>query len=95
VPVQNNYWGAVFGAGTATGCAASPEELDQVLAAVSTPTSVLVGSGVTAHNLASFAPATALIVGTHFKQGGHWANPLQEEKIRELLELSKRYKEIM
>jgi predicted TIM-barrel enzyme len=55
---------------------------------------VLVGSGVTAANLASFAPATGLIIGTHFKQGDHWANPLDQEKIRQLIELSQQFKRV-
>jgi predicted TIM-barrel enzyme len=66
--------------------------LEQVRAALPPSVPVLVGSGVTAANLASFASATALIIGTHFKQGQHWANPLDEEKIRRLVELSQKYK---
>jgi predicted TIM-barrel enzyme len=80
--------------GAATGCAASPQELEQVRAALPPALPVLVGSGVTAANLASFAPATALIVGTHFKQGDHWANPLDQEKIRQLIELSQQFKRV-
>jgi predicted TIM-barrel enzyme len=80
--------------GAATGCAASPQELEQVRAALPPALPVLVGSGVTAANLASFAPATALIVGTHFKQGDHWANPLDQEKICHLMELSQQFKRV-
>ena len=79
--------------GAATGCAASPAALAQVLAALApSSTPVLVGSGITVVNLAAFSSATALIIGTHFKQDGHWANPLQEDKIRQLMELSQQFK---
>ena len=67
-------------AGAATGCAASPQELAAVQSGLPASLPVLVGSGVTAANLPSFASATALIIGTHFKQGDHWANPLDEQK---------------
>ena len=79
-------------AGAATGCAASPQELEAVQGGVPPSLPVLVGSGVTAANLASFASATALIIGTHFKQGDHWANPLDQQKIRRLVELSHQFK---
>jgi uncharacterized protein len=70
--------------GAATGEAASTEELRAVTAAVRLP--VLVGSGITAENLKSYLPhADAFIVGSHFKQAGHWENPLDPDRIRRLL----------
>ena len=70
--------------GAATGEAASADELRAVYAATKLP--VLVGSGVTAENLKTYLPlADAFIVGSHFKQDGHWANPLDPERIRRLL----------
>ena len=71
--------------GAATGEAASAEELRAVYAATKLP--VLVGSGITADNLKTYLPlADAFIVGSHFKQDGHWANPLDPARIRRLLD---------
>ena len=43
---------------------------------------VLVGSGLTPANLASFAHAHGFIVGSSVKHGGHWANPLDPDAVR-------------
>ena len=70
--------------GAATGEAASLDELRAVHAATRLP--VLVGSGITAENLADYLPcADAFIVGSHFKQDGYWENPLDPARIRRLL----------
>jgi membrane complex biogenesis BtpA family protein len=67
--------------GVSTGAAASLAELAQVKAAVSIP--VLVGSGVTEQNVGDYlAIADALIVGSYFKQGGHWSQPVDFERVR-------------
>lgn len=71
---------AVIVSGTATGAATNPDDLAQVCESVSIP--VLVGSGVTQANLTTYLPhAAGLIVGSHFKQGGHWAAPLDEARL--------------
>ena len=71
--------------GAATGEAASAEELRAVQAAVRLP--VFVGSGITAENLKTYLPfADAFIVGSHFKRGGRWENPLDPDRIRRLLD---------
>jgi len=70
--------------GAATGESASLEELEAVRGAVRIP--VLVGSGITADNAAAYAPlADALIVGSWFKRGGDWKNPLDPARIRAVL----------
>lgn len=47
---------------------------------------ILVGSGVTKENLRQYVGlADALIIGSHFKHDGHWANELSEERIREFM----------
>lgn len=70
--------------GTATGESASLEELRAVRDSVHIP--VLVGSGITADNATAYAPlADALIVGSWFKQGGDWKNPLDPDRIRAVL----------
>lgn len=71
--------------GAATGEAANADELRAVYAATQLP--VLVGSGIAANNLEIYLPlADAFIVGSHFKKDGHWANPLDPDRIRHLLD---------
>jgi len=71
--------------GAATGQAASLDELRAVSAAASTP--VLVGSGITAQNVADYAAlADALVVGSYFKRNGYWENELDESRIRSVLD---------
>ena len=48
-------------------------------------TPVLVGSGVTNLNLADYATADALIVGSHFKVAGHWSNDLDTGRLRQFM----------
>jgi uncharacterized protein len=60
--------------GTATGRAADCAEVEAVAGAVHLP--VLVGSGLTAENLAAYSAADAFIVGSSVKRDGHWASPL-------------------
>lgn len=71
--------------GASTGESASAKELQAVHADTQIP--VLVGSGITPENLSQYLPfADAFIVGSAFKQDGHWANALDPERIRRLLE---------
>jgi uncharacterized protein len=67
--------------GAHTGAAASLDEIGQVRKAVKLP--VLVGSGVTVDNVDQYLEAAdALIVGSHFKQGGQWQNPLDPARVK-------------
>lgn len=71
--------------GVATGTEASLEELQQVKAAVNIP--VLVGSGVTQANVARYlAVADALIVGSYFKEEGHWARPVVPNRVKAFMD---------
>jgi len=60
--------------GVASGRAADPFEVNSVADAVGIP--VLVGSGITPENVAAFAAADGLIVGSAVKQGGDWRRPI-------------------
>ncbi len=76
--------------GASTGEAASVEELRAVYAETKLP--VLVGSGITTENLATYLPlADAFIVGSHFKKDGYWANPLDPARIHRLLDTLSRF----
>ena len=66
--------------GRATGCPAAGSEVEEVGQA--TPLPLLVGSGVTSENVGSYsAVADALIVGSWFKEGGEWFNPLDPHRV--------------
>jgi predicted TIM-barrel enzyme len=70
--------------GAATGQEASLEEVDRVKAAVQIP--VLVGSGVTEENVDRYlAVADALIIGSYFKQGGHWMQGVEVERVKRFM----------
>jgi len=71
--------------GAATGLPADVAEVATVQSAVEIP--VLVGSGVTEENVAQFLPvADALIVGSYFKTGGHWTQPVDGDRVRSFME---------
>ncbi|KAJ8271303.1 hypothetical protein COCON_G00101620 [Conger conger] len=69
--------------GTATGMEADPHELREVGQSVRIP--VLIGSGVTHGNLEHYLDASAMIIGSHFKTGGYWANPVDPERVKRFM----------
>jgi membrane complex biogenesis BtpA family protein len=79
---------AFFGAdgvivtGVATGRETRPGDVAAARAAVEIP--VLVGSGITAENLARYDAADGLIVGSGAKRGGSWSAPVDEDRARQL-----------
>jgi membrane complex biogenesis BtpA family protein len=75
--------------GTSTGSAANLEEIQAVKTACNIP--VIVGSGVTLNNLENYlSVADALIVGSYFKENGHWAGALAYDKISQFMEKANR-----
>jgi membrane complex biogenesis BtpA family protein len=72
----------VIVSGAATGVAASPDEVRDVVGATGVP--VLVGSGVTPANVAQFSTAHGFIVGSSVKQGGVWWNRLDRDTVHAL-----------
>ncbi|XP_046573325.1 uncharacterized protein F13E9.13, mitochondrial-like [Haliotis rubra] len=77
--------------GGATGMAASTQEVAGVLNAVNVP--VLVGSGVTTANISQYKSAHGLIVGSHFKRDGHWANEIDQDRLKKFMEQVKAVRE--
>ncbi|KAG8001641.1 protein F13E9.13 [Nibea albiflora] len=69
--------------GTATGVQADPRELRDVSQSVSIP--VLIGSGVTHDNMERYLDANGMIIGSHFKEGGHWANAVDPERVKRFM----------
>ncbi|XP_029949417.1 uncharacterized protein F13E9.13, mitochondrial-like [Salarias fasciatus] len=69
--------------GTATGVQADPQELREVSRSVNIP--VLIGSGVTFDNMESYLDASGIIIGSHFKLGGHWANAVDPHRVKRFM----------
>uniref|UniRef100_A0A3B3WNU5 BtpA family membrane complex biogenesis protein n=1 Tax=Poecilia mexicana TaxID=48701 RepID=A0A3B3WNU5_9TELE len=69
--------------GAATGDQADPWELTEVSQSVKIP--VLIGSGVTYDNVENFLDANGMIIGSHFKHGGHWANAIDPERVKRFM----------
>ena len=69
--------------GVASGLPAAPEDVASVARAVEVP--VLVGSGITAANLAHYAAADGFIVGTSLKRDGDWTLPVDPARARALV----------
>ncbi len=72
--------------GSSTGQVVNKAELEKLHGSTSLP--VLIGSGITDHNLAELFPlADGFIVGSYFKEGGKWNAPVDPEKVRTLVRL--------
>lgn len=70
--------------GQSTGQPADNREIARVKE--TTPLPGLVGSGVTVDNLEQYIGADALIVGSHFKEGGQWSNGVVKERVANFME---------
>lgn len=71
--------------GTATGEPVDLGELAAVAGATRLP--VLAGSGATLENVEALFPhASAVIVGSHFKQGGRWDGGIDAGRVREFMQ---------
>ena len=73
----------VIVSGAATGLPTDADEVRAVSGGVGIPT--LVGSGITAENVAQYAAADALIVGSSMKRDGIWTNAVDEGRARALV----------
>lgn len=72
--------------GSATGEAASIEDVQAARQASRLP--ILIGSGIRPDNAAGYWPhCDGFIIGSWFKEKGHWAENLNEDRIRELMEV--------
>jgi len=77
--------------GGKTGEAADLKEVREVKESVKIP--VLIGSGVTAANLSSYAATSdALIIGSDVKVDGKWQNQLDKERCKRIVEAGKNYR---
>jgi membrane complex biogenesis BtpA family protein len=75
---------AVIVTGAVTG--AAPQSADLLAVKQKTRLPVYLGSGVTAANLGSFfAAADGFIVGSEFKQGGHWSRAVDARRVRKFM----------
>lgn len=46
---------------------------------------MLIGSGVTYDNIESYIGANGMIIGSHFKEGGHWVNAVDPERVKRFM----------
>ncbi len=75
---------AVIVTGSVTGDAPKIADVQEAKSHCRLP--VLLGSGVDENNIADFYQAAdGFIIGSYFKTGGHWANPLDAERVRSLM----------
>lgn len=75
---------AVIVTGTVTGKA--PRRSDVLAVKKKTKLSVYLGSGVTAKNLKTFfGVADGFIVGSEFKEAGHWSRPVDPRRVEEFM----------
>lgn len=80
---------AVIVTGAVTGDAPSVEDVAAVKRATHLP--VLLGSGVTAGNVAGFrAQADGFIIGSEFKRGGHWSGAVDPKRVARFLRALRR-----
>jgi len=71
--------------GAATGKEADLNEIERVKKNCDFP--LLIGSGVTIENVAHYLPfSDALVVGSHFKKNGFWANEMDESVVKNFME---------
>ena len=70
--------------GAATGSPADPNEVNAVSSAVGVPT--IIGSGITADNLARYRAADAFIVGSSVKSDGVWSGTLDAKRTRAIVD---------
>lgn len=71
--------------GSATGAEAAPSELQQLRGTTTLP--ILVGSGLTVDNLATYLPlCDGMIVGSHFKEEGRWQAAPDAQRVRRFMQ---------
>lgn len=78
--------------GSSTGCPANTQDLHSVQDTCP-ELPAIIGSGITEKNFASFASANAFVVGSYFKEGGHWNAPLCERRVKDLVEAVRNYRQ--
>lgn len=83
---------AVIVTGSVTGDAPKIADVEEAKAHCRLP--VLLGSGIDANNIADFYQAAdGFIIGTYFKADGRWTNPVEPERVRQLMTLVDQYRE--
>lgn len=71
--------------GKTTGEPPTPEDVQEVKGHCRLP--VILGSGIDVSNIARFySAADGFIIGSYFKRDGHWANAVDEERVKRLME---------
>lgn len=75
--------------GTATGAAAQPQDVEGVKNACPDHP-VLIGSGINPENITDYAAyADGFIVGSYLKKNGHWAEKIDPDRVKMIVEVVK------
>ena len=83
---------ALIVTGFETGQPPTPEKVRELTEHVSVP--VLIGSGTTEHNVVRLLRyADGAIVGSYFKEGNNWKNPVDESIARAFMDVVREYRE--
>ncbi len=82
--VERGQADAIIVSGSRTGEAVDREELEKVKSVVNTP--VLIGSGLKKEGKEMLKLADGAIVGTAFKEKGETTAPVEEERVKELVD---------
>uniref|UniRef100_A0A182Q7Z7 BtpA family membrane complex biogenesis protein n=1 Tax=Anopheles farauti TaxID=69004 RepID=A0A182Q7Z7_9DIPT len=71
--------------GSSTGCSADQNDLQLLHGKTNLP--IIIGSGLTLDNLTNYwGMAHGAIVGSHFKENGHWSSQLCRKRVRTFME---------
>ena len=69
--------------GKTTGEPTSLKEMQVVKESVNIP--ILIGSGINDSNMAQYLGANAVIIGSYFKEDGHWSKPVSFERVHSFM----------
>lgn len=69
--------------GTSTGAPANHMDMLEVKKSVNIP--VLIGSGVTLENVQTYIQASGMIIGSYFKESGHWCGDVEFNRVKSFM----------
>jgi len=77
--------------GSHTGAAVDLKEFQELSENLPPSSKILIGSGVTSENVSALRGASAIIVGSHFKEGGMWQNGLDASRLKRFMDVVSRW----
>nr|XP_029732831.1 uncharacterized protein F13E9.13, mitochondrial isoform X2 [Aedes albopictus] len=77
--------------GASTGCETNVNDVESLINETKLP--LIIGSGITMENIPKYwNKADAAIVGSHFKEGGHWQGELCDIRVRAFMDKVKSFR---